>query len=130
VRAHSTPQVTKLFKKGGVKCEASADTVCFANATTLALRCGAPPASGARGGARGGGAVRGRAGRGPGGGERGAGGGRPRGRVSAGGRHVRSSAGFQAYVKTHVHAGPPNLLPRPQAALAALAAAATALLAA
>ncbi|KAI8467276.1 MAG: P-loop containing nucleoside triphosphate hydrolase protein [Monoraphidium minutum] len=31
--------VTKYFKKGGVKCSASSDTVCFANATAMALRC-------------------------------------------------------------------------------------------
>jgi len=31
--------VTKLFKKGGVKCQASADTYCFSNTTSLSLRC-------------------------------------------------------------------------------------------
>lgn len=32
-------QVTKLFKKGGVRCEASSDMMCFTNSTTLALKC-------------------------------------------------------------------------------------------
>ncbi len=32
-------QITKLFKKGGVTCQASSDMVCSTNATTLALRC-------------------------------------------------------------------------------------------
>lgn len=31
--------MTKLFKKGGVKCQASADTFCFTNSTALALKC-------------------------------------------------------------------------------------------
>ena len=34
-------QVTKLFKKGGVNCQASADTFCFTNSTSLALKCAA-----------------------------------------------------------------------------------------
>jgi hypothetical protein len=60
-----TPQVTKVFKKGGVKCEASTDMVCFSNSTTLALRCGAPAASAARA-ARAGAAVSRGGGNGPG----------------------------------------------------------------
>ncbi|GBF92189.1 hypothetical protein Rsub_05271 [Raphidocelis subcapitata] len=34
--------VTKVFKKGGVKCSTSADTMCFTNATALALKCSGP----------------------------------------------------------------------------------------
>jgi hypothetical protein len=41
-------QVTKLFKtKGAVKCAASADTICYANLTMLALRCSATKAASA-----------------------------------------------------------------------------------
>jgi hypothetical protein len=31
--------VTKLYKKGGVVCQSSSDTVCFSNKTSMALRC-------------------------------------------------------------------------------------------